>query len=401
MFQNASQDASYYHPSPLNKQDVWLDDDYSLQPFHFQSYPCPLSSGPLGLQTSYSDIDRNTPSDFTASPLSPLESLESFHTAPYPATDFLNTANVAGATSSSLFSMPPPDPSFQPSSDYFASEADNYDYLGGASEPSSFNDETQQYSSPIAYSPYSPHSAYPAFPPLGSIFTQQHIGQCRTVEAHEAHHAVPVRTEPSEQSARMIRQSDAPVLPLPMSLTYDNTTASTNCISEAESAYLHPSLSGSASSNLYPQLQSFPSLQSSYLHPPLPLLCLPLSSNTIAPSQTQLTKPVSIHPSSLSIITAGTGAEPQNPEIEILAPRPTRPSRIAPNALKNLLLATSTANADRRFAKNAATDATKAVTLLGNPCNGFATGTGLVSVDTGTQFGHIDTGMGGVMDCQL
>jgi len=39
------------------------------------------------------------------------------------------------------------------------------------------------------------------------------------------------------------------------------------------------------------------------------------------------------------------------PQIEILAPRPTRPSKIAPNAIKNLLNAASTANADRKYMK--------------------------------------------------
>ncbi|KAK7465263.1 hypothetical protein VKT23_005242 [Stygiomarasmius scandens] len=333
-----------------NKEHVWLEDDYNYHQYlQWAQAACPHYTGPV-------DNARNTPSDFTSSPLSPLDSFDHYSANP---------------TMSSSLSMPlsSSSDSSEPYSEY---ELD-YDYPG-SSGPSSgpgsrelemelleldadeypINDihpNSNSYSeSPPdpAYSPYLPHSAYPAFSPLVSgLALQQHQHQ-ESRQVHAVHHrAIPDQWHCGPPSLSV-------AIP-PQPATYATYASQSNSDSSLHAPYS------------YSQLQS--SSQSS-----LPLLCLPLSTpNTIVPSQTQLFKPAlpvssqihveaaqisHQHPGLAPIPVPETNAEASQapevapePQIEILAPRPTRPSKIAPNAIKNLLNAASTANADRKYMK--------------------------------------------------
>ncbi|KAK7437348.1 hypothetical protein VKT23_018593 [Stygiomarasmius scandens] len=328
-------------PSPMyasNKEHVWLEDDYNYHQYlQWAQDAC----------AHYTPVDnaRNTPSDFTSSPLSPLDSFEHY---------------AANPTMSSSLSMPlsSSSDSSKPYSEY---ELD-YDYPGSSGPPSGpgsrelemelleldadeypINDihpNSNSYSeSPPdpAYSPYLPHSAYPAFSPLVSgLALQQHQHQ-EARQVHAVHH----RTIPDQWHCGPPSLSVA--IP-PKTLDSQHTLR----------MRLNQILSSSQSS--------------------LPLLCLPLSTpNTIVPSQTQLFRPAlpvssqihveaaqisHQHPGLAPIPVPETNAEASQasevapePQIEILAPRPTRPSKIAPNAIKTLLNAASTANADRKYMK--------------------------------------------------
>ncbi|THV06551.1 hypothetical protein K435DRAFT_849026 [Dendrothele bispora CBS 962.96] len=143
--------------------------------------------------------------------------------------------------------------------------------------------------------------------------------------------------------------SSLPLLCLPLSTgtsTSNQATTSTSTAATTTTTTLAPTLSSSTIAPSQTQLVFKPSL--------------PVSSSLAAPAGALATRSAYTGLASMPMpptletpaeIGTGTGSPSQfSPKgvVEILAPRPTRPSRtLAPNAIRNLLNAASSANADR------------------------------------------------------